>query len=195
MSQLATRLLLTVRSCRVLERFGVRATIARAQRICLAFSGNVDVPCLGWQDNPAHVFERHSCERDAGDCGARKRDGPREPWKESQGDDTLMDGEHEDLLDPPAMMTAEFTCHVGPVIGLADGLAVEGECLNKTVRVTSAVCPYEANQRHCKNYLRVHGLENCRGVTTLGVKHRYDTNDEPLDTATQQPTINRTTRS
>ena len=77
-------------------------------------------------------------------------------------------------------------CHVGTVIGLDDGLANEGESLQKQFRVTSEVQQYEANQRHRKNHLRVLGLENCRGVATPGVKHRDDTDGEPLDRATQK---------
>ena len=38
---------------------------------------------------------------------------------ESHGDDTFMIGEHQDVRDAASMMTAEFTCNVGPVIGFA----------------------------------------------------------------------------
>ena len=34
--------------------------------------------------------------------------------------------EHHDVLDALALMLGEFNCNVGPVIGMADGLAKEG---------------------------------------------------------------------
>ena len=81
------------------------------------------------------IKRRQGFERYAGDCCVQRRAGPREVWMESHVDDLFRTGEHNAVPDAAAIESVELTCYVGPVIGLADGLAKEGAFLKKQFRV------------------------------------------------------------
>ena len=106
-----------------------------------------------------------------------RRVGPRELWMESHVDDLFKKCEHHDVFDAAAIKSAELTCSIVPVIGLADGLVPSQHPKGGSTKPISDVA-----RTTCEFLLP----RNAAELQRLG-KHRDDNNDEPLDKTAQRP--------
>lgn len=122
-----------------------------------------------WQDFQCEKYEEFGYERCPGDSCAYYQL-LLDLAMMIHGDDSMIEGEHQNLMKHKAYATENFECNEPTLIGLGHGMQREGKMLGRRVWVDEYGWHFEGDEKHVRRFL---GTSESRKGADAEVKLNY----------------------